>query len=86
VFYTLLADRFGIASYGTVRGLAAPVTTMLSAVCVRFAGEVFDRTGGYELMFSCFVGLMLVAAVVIFATRFTKAAAFAASKGTAASA
>jgi sugar phosphate permease len=77
VFYALVADRFGMVSFGTVRGLAAPVIAILGAIAVRAAGEVFDRTGGYNLLFSSFSGVMVVAAVLIFMTRYTKAAAFA---------
>lgn len=70
VFYALLADRFGVASYGTVRGLVAPLTAIVGAVAVRFAGEVYDRTGGYDAMFNAFVVVLLLAAAAMFATRF----------------
>lgn len=70
VFYALLADRFGPASYGTVQGLVVPVIATLSTVCLRFAGEVFDRTGGYELMFVVFAAMQGLAAVVMLATHF----------------
>jgi MFS family permease len=69
-FQALLADRFGPASFGTVQGLMMPPTAVLSAISVRFAGEVFDRTGGYDLMFLTFIGTMLAAAALMFATRF----------------
>ena len=72
VLYALLADRFGTASFGTVRGLVAPIGAVLSAVAIRFAGEVFDRTGGYEAMFLTFVVIQLLAAALMFATRFTR--------------
>jgi MFS family permease len=70
VFYALLADRFGQASFGTVNGLAFPLMTILSSVVVRFAGEVFDRTGRYDWMFITFVGLLAVAALMMFCNRF----------------
>lgn len=69
VFYALLADRFGQASFGTVNGLAFPLMTLLSSVVVRFAGEVFDRTGQYDWMFITFVGLLAVAALMMFFNR-----------------
>ena len=71
----LLADRFGYASFGTAQGLMSPVLAVVSAVSVRFAGEVFDRTGGYDLMFAAFVVIEAVAAVLIFSTRFFPSAA-----------
>jgi MFS family permease len=69
LFYALLADRFGQASFGTVNGLGFPLTTILSSVLVRFAGEVFDRTGQYDWMFITFVGLLAVAALMMFCNR-----------------
>jgi len=70
IFFALLADRFGSASFGTVRGLMAPIGAVMGAVAVRFAGEVYDRTGGYDVMFSTFIGVQLLAAALMFSTRF----------------
>jgi MFS family permease len=69
VFYALLADRFGQASFGTVNGLAFPLTTVFSSIVVRLSGEIFDRTGGYDWMFITFVGLLAVALVMMFCNR-----------------
>jgi MFS family permease len=69
--YALLADRFGAASFGTVRGLTAPITGVMSAVGVRIAGEVFDRTGTYDVLFICFIAIQILAAMMMFAVRFT---------------
>ncbi|CAN7555800.1 MFS transporter [Phenylobacterium sp. LjRoot219] len=73
--YTLLADRFGATSFGTVRGLSAPISSLMGAACVRFAGEVFDRTGGYDLMFGSFIAAQVLAALLMLSTRFLKPAA-----------
>jgi sugar phosphate permease len=70
VFYALLADRFGTPSFGTVRGLMAPIVAVVSAVAVRFAGEVYDRTAGYDVMFYTFIVTQLLATALIFSTRF----------------
>jgi MFS family permease len=67
---TLVAERFGEASFGTVQGLMAPIIAITGAAAVRFAGEVFDRTDGYDLMFTAFIGVSLAAAAMLFATRF----------------
>jgi predicted MFS family arabinose efflux permease len=69
-FYALLADRFGTASFGTVRGTAFLLTGTLGMVSVRFAGEVYDRTHGYDFMFATFVASYLLAAILMFSTRF----------------
>jgi len=68
--YTLLADRFGAASFGTVRGLSAPFSAIFGAVAVRFAGEVYDRTGGYDAMFATFIVAQVVAGLLMFSSRF----------------
>ena len=70
LFYAQLADEFGAASFGTALGLMAPIAGLLGAAGIRFAGEVFDRTGGYDLMFYVFVGVGVLAAALIFSTRF----------------
>ena len=73
-FYALLADRFGPASFGTVRGLTMPVIAAFGMVSIRLAGEVFDRTGSYDLLFSAFIVACVAAAGLIFLTRFASAA------------
>lgn len=72
-FYALLADRFGAASFGTVRGLTMPVIAGLGMIAIRLAGEVFDRTGSYDLIFSAFIAAQVAAAGLIFLSRFTGA-------------
>jgi MFS family permease len=72
LFFALLADRFGPASFGTCRGLTMPLIAALGMIAVRFAGEVFDRTGGYDLMFNVFIIAQIVAAGLMFATRFAR--------------
>jgi MFS family permease len=64
---SLLADRFGSASFGVSSGASAFLSTFVSAIMLRFGGELFDRTGSYRLMFLSFLfigvlsgGLMLV--------------------------
>jgi MFS family permease len=69
-FYAILADRFGPASYGTVRGLALPITSVFGMAAVRIAGEIYDRTGGYALVFDGFMGAFAFAAALMIATRY----------------
>jgi MFS family permease len=77
LFYALLADRFGTASFGTVRGLMMPIVAVVGAVSVRFAGEVYDRTESYDLMFYTFIVAQLIAAIFMIATRFVSRSALA---------
>jgi cyanate permease len=67
--YAVLADRFGAPSFGTVRGLTLPLICGGGIVAVRFAGEVYDRTGQYHLAFVVFAIVQLVATALVFATR-----------------
>ena len=69
-FYALLADRFGTTSFGTVRGTAFMLNGLLGMVSVRFAGEIYDRTGGYHAMFVTFCAVYLLAASLMFSSRF----------------
>lgn len=68
IFYATFADRFGVPSFGTVRGLIQPISAVMNALAVRFAGEVFDRTGEYALLFQTMIAVQLLAAVLIYFT------------------
>jgi predicted MFS family arabinose efflux permease len=70
--YALVADRFGLAAFGTVRGLMIPAVAMAGAVAVRFVGEVFDRTGGYDVAFATFVVTGAMAVVLLLTTWLAK--------------
>lgn len=72
VYLALLADRFGLAAFGTVRGLILPLTSAISALAIRYIGEVFDRTGSYDLGFWSFIAIDLVAASLILGTWLTR--------------
>lgn len=72
-FHALIADRFGPASFGTAYGLMVFLMTIMGAVCVRYAGEVFDRTGAYDNMFLTIVVVGIVAALVMWATKMLSA-------------
>lgn len=72
VYYAFLADRFGLAAFGTVRGLMVPITAVIGAGGVRFIGEVYDRTGGYDAGFLTFIAVDAIAALLILATRYTR--------------
>jgi predicted MFS family arabinose efflux permease len=83
-FFALLADRFGPASFGTVRGLSIPVISVTTMITVRFAGEVFDRTGGYDVLFRALLVAGTIAAGLMFSTRFTGRTAAARARASAA--
>jgi cyanate permease len=65
----LIADRFGAKSFGSASGLLTFTISVISAVAVRFAGEVYDRTGGYDLLFYSFIAVGLLAAGLMLTVR-----------------
>ena len=67
-FLALVADRCGAAAFGTASGAASFISTLISAACIRFGGEVYDRTGSYRAMFLTFIVLALISAALMFAT------------------
>lgn len=72
IFYALLADRFGTASFGTVRGMMAFLMAAASAIAIRLAGEVFDRAGSYNYVFYAFVVLGVFVVALMLTTRLTR--------------
>lgn len=68
IYIALLADRFGLAAFGTVRGLIVPVMSVLGALSVRFIGEIYDRTGDYDLGLWIYLFVDVVAAGLILFT------------------
>jgi sugar phosphate permease len=78
LFYALLADRFGVQTFGTVRGLMAPVTAVASAIGVRFIGEMHDLTGDYRAGMQILVAVAIISAIVMFASRTSTVASAAA--------
>jgi len=64
---TLVVSTFGTHSFGAAQGLLVPLTAALMALAQRFAGEVFDRTGGYVPMLHTFVVIQLIAVALLYA-------------------
>lgn len=71
-FYALLADRFGTASFGTVRGATFFLIGISGMIAVRYSGEVYDRTGAYDFMFLTFIVGHLAAAILLLSSRFNR--------------
>jgi hypothetical protein len=69
LWMTITADCFGARSFGTVMGSMNLVVMPFSIIAIRFIGEVFDRTGSYQLAFMTFLGTALVSSLLILAVR-----------------
>ncbi len=88
LWMTLTADCFGSASFGVVMGTMNFVVMPFSIASIRFIGEVFDRTGSYQLAFQVFIATAFIATALIWMVRLPRrdavAAAPAAARGAAA--
>ena len=66
VLYTLLIDRFGRASFGTMLGLVMPALTACCAAAYLFSGAAFDATGNYNLMLYTFAAVQILAIALFY--------------------
>lgn len=69
MIYAVAADRLGVANFGVVVGLIVPVTAVCGVVFIRAAGEIYDRTGGYDLLCMLFGVVHVIAAALICSSR-----------------
>lgn len=75
VWGALMAVLFGAANYGRVMGLMYPVMMPVMVAGSPFAGWIHDATGEYALAFHVFVGMCIIALLVLFLVRMPKAQA-----------
>ena len=76
LWMTLTADCFGSTSFGAVMGTMNFVVMPFSIASIRFIGEVFDRTGRYDLAFQVFIGTAFLATALIWRASPTGAHSF----------
>jgi MFS family permease len=57
----LMAQAFGVNSYGRVMGLMNPVIMVFAIASPPLAGAIYDRTGSYQLTFILFSAMLVVA-------------------------
>ena len=55
MFSALVAERFGTAAYGWVRGLMSPMVALLGSAAVYFVGAVHDAEHSYQTAFLVFL-------------------------------
>lgn len=65
ILNAVIADIFGRESFGTVTGLAQPIQSITSMVAIRFAGEVFDRTGNYDVLLVTKIAIGVLAGAIM---------------------
>lgn len=69
LYPVLQADVFGLASYGTVRGLMIPIQSAFVAVGAVGAGKIHDLWGNYDMMFVAFAIAQAIIVVMLYAAR-----------------
>lgn len=61
----VVGAAFGRESFGRVLGALRPPMSLIQMIGVPFAGWVYDTTGSYEPAFLTFIGLYLLASLVV---------------------
>ena len=69
LYPVLQADVFGLASYGTVRGLMIPIQSAFVALGAVGAGEIHDLWGNYDMMFVAFAIAQATTVAMLYAAR-----------------
>ena len=69
LFPVLQADVYGLAAYGTVRGLMTPIQAAFIALGAFAAGWIHDLTGSYHMMFVVFAVSQTMAAAMLHLAR-----------------
>ncbi len=65
VWNSMVAQVFGVDSYGRAMGLMGPVITLLVMPAYIFVGRMYDAFGNYITTLSVFTGLILLAIVLL---------------------
>lgn len=71
------ANYFGRMSLGLVRSMGFPLQVVFSAAGPIFMNVIFDVTGSYRLAYLIFIGLFVIATIVLIACRAPKAKRYA---------
>ena len=67
LYPVLQADVFGLASYGTVRGLMIPIQSAFVALGAVGSGEIHDIWGNYDMMFVAFAVIQAIVVAMLYA-------------------
>jgi MFS family permease len=65
----IIGECFGLVSFATVAGFAGLFTMSGSAFGPTLAGVIYDATGSYQMAFTIFAALSMIAMIVIFFAR-----------------
>lgn len=65
VWGAMMANVFGLLSYGRAMGLMGPLITLLVLPGFAIVGRLYDATGGYQLCLYIFAGVVAVATLLL---------------------
>ena len=65
VWGAMLAQVFGVISYGKVMGYMNPMLVVFNMISPVMAGYLADKTGSYDLIFSIYIGVLILAGVLL---------------------
>ncbi len=65
VWGAMMAQGFGLASYGRAMGLMGPLITLCVMPGFPLVGRLFDMSGSYVSSLNLFIGLVVVAAILL---------------------
>jgi MFS family permease len=69
IYSAIVAERFGVVSYGWVRGLMMPFNAISSSASLYFVGAMYDWYGNYANAFAVMLGGGLAATLLILTLR-----------------
>ena len=69
VWGALMANLFGLASYGRAMGLIGPLVTLCVLPAFPLAGRLYDLSGDFKLTLYVFSGIVVVAGVLLIPLR-----------------
>lgn len=65
----LIANRFGIAAFGSIMGVMVPLQMPMNIIGLRYVGHVYDSSGSYIPAFGVFLAVAVIAGIVILPVR-----------------
>ncbi len=69
VWAAMLAQVFGVSSFGRAMGMMSPVITLIVMPSFILVGRIVDSTGSYTLLLQGFVGALVVAILLLLPLR-----------------
>jgi MFS family permease len=73
VWAAMLAQVFGVSSFGRAMGMMGPVITLIVMPSFVVVGRIVDATGSYSFLLQAFAGILVVALLLLVPLRISHA-------------